>query len=131
LHTNAAPAGLADIAVGVVLTGDVPLACIASDGPGQQRRNPRYVRAGARMMSMTDWKQPRRYQVSEVNDEQAQQVYGRINRTWRLATPTDKRNMIAELKGVGGSALAGTVAKLIDEIETELRLQELDPGAEF
>ncbi len=81
------------------------------------------------MMFMTHWKQPRRYQVSEVNDEQAQQVYGRINRTWRLATPTDKRNMIAELKGVGGSALAGTVAKLIDEIETELRLQELDPGA--
>ena len=69
--------------------------------------------------------------MSEVNDEQAQQVYGRISRTWRLATPADKRSMIAELKGVGGAALAGTVAKLIDEIETELRLQELDPGAEF
>lgn len=69
--------------------------------------------------------------MSEVNDEQAQQVYGRISRTWRLATPADKRSMIAELKGVGGSALAGTVGKLIDEIETELRLQELDPGAEF
>ncbi len=83
------------------------------------------------MMFMTHWKQSRRYQVSEVNDEQAQQVYGRISRTWRLVAPADKRSMIAELKGVGGSALAGTVAKLIDEIETELRLQELDPGAEF
>ncbi len=89
------------------------------------------MRAGACMMFVTHWKQSRRYQVSEVNDEQAQQVYGRISRTWRLATPADKRNMIAELKGLGGAALAGTVAKLIDEIETELRLQELGPGAEF
>ncbi len=69
--------------------------------------------------------------MSEVNDEQAQQVYGRISRTWRLVAPADKRSMIAELKGLGGSALVGTVAKLIDEIETELRLQELDPEAVF
>ncbi len=61
-----------------------------------------------------------------MSDEQAQEVYDRISGTWRLQTSTQKRDMIADLRGLGGSGLAGNVAKLIDEIETELRLEELD-----
>ncbi len=65
-----------------------------------------------------------------MDDEQAQEVHDRIQGTWRLQTSGQKQDMIAELRGLGGSALAGNVAKLIDEIETELRLEELDDSAD-
>lgn len=69
--------------------------------------------------------------VNAIPDERAQQVYDRINRTWRFQGADDKRSMITELTRLGGSGLAGNIAKLIDEMQTELRLEELDsPGGE-
>ncbi len=64
--------------------------------------------------------------MSDVSDEQAQEVHDRINGTWRFQTAAQKRAMIIELRGLGGSGLAGNVAKLTDQIETELRLENLE-----
>lgn len=65
--------------------------------------------------------------------EQAQQVHDRIHRTWRYQDEVEKRNMVASLRGYLGEHdlakhLAADIVKLIDEIETEVRLQKLRDG---
>jgi len=61
--------------------------------------------------------------------------YEQILNTWRFQHDSTKRSMIDQLKtmtsGDIDKALAMDVLKLIDEIETELRLEELgDSGAQ-
>jgi hypothetical protein len=69
--------------------------------------------------------QPQEQQVQEV-EAQAQETYDRIERTWRLQSTPDKIAMVKDLKAYPSTSLAGLVAKLIDEIETEVRLEEIE-----
>jgi hypothetical protein len=64
-------------------------------------------------------------QVQAV-EAQAQETYDRIERTWRLQSTPDKIAMVKDLKAYPSTSLAGLVAKLIDEIETEVRLEEIE-----
>ena len=66
-------------------------------------------------------------QLQAVED-QAQETYDRIERTWRLQSTPDKIAMVKDLKAYPSTSLAGLVAKLIDEIETEVRLEEIEDG---
>lgn len=61
---------------------------------------------------------------------QIQEGYDRIHRTWRYQDEAEKRAMVGRLRGFLGDRdlaehLAADIAKLIDEIETEVRLEEL------
>ncbi len=58
--------------------------------------------------------------------------YEQILNTWRFQDNSTKQSMVDQLKTMTGGdidkALAMDVLKLIDEIETELRLEELGDG---
>ncbi len=69
--------------------------------------------------------QPHDEQVQAVEAE-AQETYDRIDRTWRLQSTADKIAMVNDLKAYPSTSLAGLVAKLIDEIETEVRLEQIE-----
>lgn len=71
--------------------------------------------------------EPHEEQVQAV-EAQAQETYDRIERTWRLQSTSDKIAMVKDLKAYPSTSLAGLVAKLIDEIETEVRLEEIEDG---
>ena len=63
------------------------------------------------------------------NSEQLQARYEQILNTWRFQDEETKRTMVAELAAMGSGDLAKTMAmdilKLIDVIETELRLEDI------
>ena len=61
-------------------------------------------------------------------EKQAQDAHDRIQRTWRTQSTADKIAMVRDLKAYPSSSLGGLVAKLIDEIETEVRLEEIHGG---
>lgn len=65
----------------------------------------------------------------QVADDEAQPAYDRINRSWRIGTAADKAAMIGELRAYPSTSLGGLVAKLIDEIQTELDLETVEEKA--
>jgi hypothetical protein len=69
--------------------------------------------------------EPPEEQVQAVEAE-AQEAYDRIDRTWRLQSTSGKIAMVKDLKAYPSTSLAGLVAKLIDEIETQVRLEEIE-----
>ena len=61
---------------------------------------------------------------------QLQAAYDQIHRTWRFQDEIEKRAMVGRLRGFLGEHdlakhLAADIVKLIDEIETEVRLEAL------